>query len=73
MNLAAAEYLRGPAKRLLIGGRWLEASSGEVFATTNPATEQHIVAAASGGANDIDAAVKAARAALVDSLRDESD
>jgi acyl-CoA reductase-like NAD-dependent aldehyde dehydrogenase len=64
MNLAAAEYLRGPAKRLLIGGRWLEASSGEVFATTNPATEQHIVAAASGGANDIDAAVKAARAAL---------
>ncbi|MGE0847296.1 MAG: aldehyde dehydrogenase family protein, partial [Flavobacteriaceae bacterium] len=49
---------------LLIDGRFVPAASGRTFATVNPATEQVTAHVAEGDADDIDAAVKAARAAL---------
>src|SRR5262245_48635186 len=51
-------------QRLLIGGRWLPAQSGETFETINPATGQALCRVASGDTADVDAAVKAAQAAF---------
>jgi phenylacetaldehyde dehydrogenase len=53
-------------RRLLIGGRWVDAAEGRTFATIDPATEDAIVEVAHGGAADVDAAVAAARAAFED-------
>jgi phenylacetaldehyde dehydrogenase len=50
--------------QLLIGGRWLPAASGESFAVENPARESVIAQVARGGSEDIDRAVRAARAAF---------
>jgi aldehyde dehydrogenase (NAD+) len=50
--------------RLFINGEFVDARSGETFATTNPATEEKIADVASAGAEDVDAAVKAARAQM---------
>jgi aldehyde dehydrogenase (NAD+) len=49
---------------LLIDGRRVPAVSGKYFETVDPATEEPIARVAAGDAADIDAAVKAARAAL---------
>jgi aldehyde dehydrogenase (NAD+) len=46
-----------------IGGEWVEAKSGARFATYNPATTAQIAEVAQSGADDIAAAVEAARAA----------
>src|SRR5215213_10742344 len=48
---------------LLIGGRWLEPASQKRFKTINPATEEVLAEVAEAGEEDVDAAVKAARAA----------
>ncbi len=56
-------YLSQPLK-LLIGGRWVEARSGAVMETLNPATAQPIATFALGGAEDVDLAVRAAREAF---------
>ncbi|HET7434510.1 MAG TPA: aldehyde dehydrogenase family protein [Thermoanaerobaculia bacterium] len=50
--------------QLFINGEFVDARSGETFATTNPATEEKIADVASAGVEDIDAAVKAARAQM---------
>lgn len=50
--------------QLFINGKWENATSGKTFPTTNPATTELIANIAEGGAEDIDRAVKAARAAL---------
>ena len=47
-----------------IGGRWTPAASGKTFDTINPATEEVIAQVAEGDAEDVDAAVAAARDAL---------
>jgi acyl-CoA reductase-like NAD-dependent aldehyde dehydrogenase len=52
-----------PAK-LIINGESVDALSGEVFQTMNPATEEPICAVAKAGAEDVDRAVRAARAAF---------
>jgi aldehyde dehydrogenase (NAD+) len=49
---------------LVIAGRPVQAASGQRFATLDPATEEPIAEVARGGAEDIDAAVRAAHAAL---------
>ena len=49
---------------LLIDGRRVPAASGQYFETLDPATEQPIARVAAGDAADVDAAVRAARAAL---------
>jgi len=61
---AALAFLdRGPNK-LLIGGKWVAARSGETFEAFNPATEAAIGTFAAAGRADVDDAVKAARAAF---------
>ena len=52
-----------PAK-LIINGEAVDAASGEVFQTVNPATEEPVCAVAKAGPEDVDRAVKAARAAF---------
>jgi aldehyde dehydrogenase (NAD+) len=48
---------------LLIGGRWVEPASGKRFKTITPATEEVEAEVAEAGEEDVDAAVRAARAA----------
>ncbi|TMQ72196.1 MAG: aldehyde dehydrogenase family protein [Candidatus Eisenbacteria bacterium] len=50
--------------RLIINGEAVDAASGKTFTTVNPATEAPICAVAEAGAEDVDRAVKAARAAF---------
>jgi phenylacetaldehyde dehydrogenase len=50
--------------KLLINGRWVDAASGKTFATYNPATGEVLANVAAGDKEDIDRAVKAARAAF---------
>ena len=50
--------------RILINGKWVEAASGKTFATYNPATGEVLARVAEGDREDIDRAVKAARAAF---------
>ena len=57
-------FLDGAPKRLLIGGRHVEAVSGETFVTINPATGETLADIALGDARDIDQAVVAARRAF---------
>jgi len=56
-------YAKGPV-RMLIGGGFVEAASGETFETINPSTGEVIAHVASAGEADVDRAVAAARAAL---------
>jgi aldehyde dehydrogenase (NAD+) len=57
-------FLDGKPKRMLIGGKWLEAASGKTFETFNPATGEILATVAEGDKEDIDRAVAAARAAF---------
>src|SRR5947199_3301618 len=50
--------------QLFINGDFVVARGGETFATINPATEEKLTDVASAGADDVDAAVRAARAQL---------
>ena len=52
--------------QLFIGGRWVDAVSGETFDTPNPATGDKLATVAAGGPQDIDRAVRAARVAFED-------
>jgi acyl-CoA reductase-like NAD-dependent aldehyde dehydrogenase len=61
---AAAAFVAGGPKRLLIGGAWVAAQSGEIFEAFDPATEASVGKFASAGRADVDAAVTAARAAF---------
>jgi acyl-CoA reductase-like NAD-dependent aldehyde dehydrogenase len=61
LDAAARHFIDGGPKQLLIGGRWMDAQSGETFETIDPATEAVIGAAASADRADVDAAVAAAR------------
>ena len=64
MRETAHPFLDGKPKRLLIGGQWVEGLSGRSFDTVNPATGKVIARLAEGGAEDVDRAVAAARAAF---------
>ena len=50
-----------PECRLYVDGSWVDARDGATFELINPATEELIANVASGGADDVDAAVAAAR------------
>jgi len=56
-------FLKQP-KKMLIGGEWVEALSGETFDTYNPATGEVLAKVAAGDKADVDRAVKAARKAF---------
>src|SRR3984885_8724414 len=60
----AHPFLDGKPKRMLIGGKWVEAASGKTFETRNPATGEVLARVAEGDREDIDRAVKAARRAF---------
>ena len=51
-------------KQLLIDNVWRDASGGKTMDVVNPATEEVIATVASADTNDVDEAVKSARAAL---------
>ena len=59
MPTAAIEH-----KKLLINNEWRDAASGKTMEVVNPATEEVIATVASADREDVDEAVKAARAAL---------
>ncbi|WP_436357504.1 aldehyde dehydrogenase family protein [Brevundimonas sp. CEF1] len=53
-----------PTDQVFIGGQWRAPAGGDVLSIENPSTGEPMGALAAGGAEDIDAAVRAARAAL---------
>lgn len=57
-------FLEDGPRQLLIAGDWVDAASGETFASTNPATGEVLARVAAAGEEDIDRAVAAARQAL---------
>src|SRR5260370_19921536 len=57
---ALAWLKRGP-KKLLIGGKWVDAISSRTFETFDPATEALLAEVAEAGREEVDAAVAAAR------------
>jgi phenylacetaldehyde dehydrogenase len=59
------EFTAAPRK-LFINGQWVDAASGKTFETPNPATGETLASVAEGDSEDIDRAVRAARAAFDD-------
>ena len=62
----SVEEFIGAPRQLFIGGQWAEAASGKTFETPNPATGETLAWVAEGDAEDINRAVRAARAAFED-------
>src|SRR5690348_1591101 len=60
----SVEEFIGAPRQLFIGGQWAAAASGKTFETPNPATGETLAHVAEGDAEDIDRAVRAARAAF---------
>jgi phenylacetaldehyde dehydrogenase len=60
---SVTEFISKPRK-MLIGGKWVDAVSGKTFDTFNPATGEVLARVAEGDKADIDLAVKAARKAF---------
>src|SRR5271167_2206708 len=65
VDRSVEEFTAAPRK-LFINGQWTDAASGKTFATPNPATGQTLANVAEGDAEDINRAVRAARAAFED-------
>ncbi len=63
-NAAQRQPIDGRHRKMFIGGDWVDAVSGETFETRNPATGSVLATVPRGGKQDIDAAVRAARAAF---------
>ncbi|WP_395398249.1 aldehyde dehydrogenase family protein [Novosphingobium sp. BL-8A] len=63
-SIARPALLETMEQDMLIGGRRVAAASGKRFETRNPATGKLLAMVAQGDAEDVDRAVKAARAAL---------
>ena len=57
----AQQFVAQPRK-LLIGGEWVESASGKTFDVYNPATGEVLAHVAEGSSEDIDRAVRTARA-----------
>jgi phenylacetaldehyde dehydrogenase len=51
-------------RKMLVNGKWVDSASGKTFPTYNPATGEVLAMVAEGDREDIDRAVKAARAAF---------
>ena len=62
----SVEEFIGAPRQLFIGGQWADAASGKTFETPNPATGETLARVAEGDAEDINRAVRAARAAFED-------
>jgi aldehyde dehydrogenase (NAD+) len=57
-------FVGGGAKKLLIGGGWVDAASGRTMPSTNPSTGEVLVDVPDADAEDVNRAVAAARAAF---------
>ena len=57
------QFIQG-ARKMLIGGDWVEAASGKTFGVVNPANKETVAQVPEGDKEDIDRAVKAARKAF---------
>src|SRR6185295_16764086 len=62
------KFLSGGPRKLYLGGKWIESASGKRFKTMNPATGEPLAEVCEADAADVDAAVKAARAAVESGL-----
>jgi len=60
----SVEAFIGNPRKMFINGEWLDAASGKTFDTPNPATGETLARIAEGDAEDINRAVRAARAAF---------
>jgi phenylacetaldehyde dehydrogenase len=60
----SVEEFIGVPRQLFIGGQWAEAASGKTCETPNPATGETLAWIAEGDAEDINRAVRVARAAF---------
>ncbi|HLH57662.1 MAG TPA: aldehyde dehydrogenase family protein, partial [Streptosporangiaceae bacterium] len=60
----SVEEFTATPRQLFINGQWADAASGKTFDTPNPATGQTLARVAEGDAEDINRAVRAARAAF---------
>jgi aldehyde dehydrogenase (NAD+) len=60
-DLVVASFLKGQPKKMLIGGRWVDAADGKTFDSIDPATGEVLARVAQAGAEDVDRAVAAAR------------
>jgi acyl-CoA reductase-like NAD-dependent aldehyde dehydrogenase len=58
------KMLDGSPRKLLIGGEWVASQGGETIITINPATGERLAEVYEAREADVDAAVKAARAAF---------
>ncbi len=63
VSKATRDFLARP-KKILIGGNWVNPSTGKTFNTFDPSTGDVLASVAEGEAEDIDKAVKAARKAF---------
>ncbi|MEV5411302.1 aldehyde dehydrogenase family protein [Thermopolyspora sp. NPDC052614] len=63
LEKSVEDFIATP-RRLFIDGQWVEAASGKVFATPNPATGETLAQVAEADAEDVDRAVRAARRAF---------
>jgi phenylacetaldehyde dehydrogenase len=62
----SVEEFTATERQLFINGEWVGAASGKTFETPDPATGRPLARVAEGAAEDIDRAVRAARAAFDD-------
>jgi acyl-CoA reductase-like NAD-dependent aldehyde dehydrogenase len=69
LSAGAREFLAAGVQPLLIGGERPEPADGRTFESIDPATGEPICSVAQAGAEDVDRAVAAARAALEGPLR----
>ncbi len=63
VSKSARDFVSRP-KKMLIGGKWVDAASGKTFETYEPSTGEVLGHAAEGDAEDINRAVAAARRAF---------
>src|SRR5690242_5847450 len=61
---AARSFVESGPHKLLIGADWVDAADGRTFETVDPATGEAICEVAQAGAEDVERAAQAARAAL---------
>jgi len=64
--LPEAQEFLAEEKKMLIGGKWVDAASGETFATIDPARDEELARVPLAGQEDVDRAVAAARDAFED-------
>ena len=63
LQAGTLRFLEAGPKKLFINNEWVAPAGGESFATINPANGQELMQVALAGAEDVDQAVSAARAA----------